>query len=87
MQIDSYVPITQAKAKLLDMVREIHDKDNTVAITKNGVPETVMISIEHWEALGETLAILADEEGMRQLRAAILAEKNGQAFVDLESID
>jgi len=60
MQIDNYIPITRAKAKLLDMVREIHDKDSTVAITKNGVPKAVMISMEQWESTRETMAILCD---------------------------
>ncbi len=87
MHIDTYVPITQAKTRLLDLVREIHDQDSTVAITKNGLPEAVMISMEHWESLGETLAILTDEEGMRQLKTAILEEKLGTPFISLEHID
>ena len=87
MQIDNYIPITRAKAKLLDMVREIHDKDSTVAITKNGVPEAVMISMEQWESTRETMAILADEEAMGQLRASIQDEKSGKQFVDIEDLE
>ncbi len=86
MQIDNYIPITRAKAKLLDVVREVHDKDTTVAITKNGVPETVMISMEQWESTRETIAILADEQAMKQLRASLQDEKAGKPFVDLEDL-
>ena len=32
--IETYIPITQAKTKLLDMVRQLHDTNNTIAITK-----------------------------------------------------
>ncbi len=87
MHIDNYIPITRAKAKLLELVREIHDKDTTVAITKNGVPETVMISIEQWESTRETMAILADEQAMKQLRASLQDEKNGKPFVDIEDLE
>lgn len=87
MQIDNYIPITRAKAKLLDMVREIHDKDSTVAITKNGVPKAVLISMEQWESTRETMAILADEQAMKQLRASIQDEKNGKSFIDIEDIE
>lgn len=87
MQIDDYITITRAKAKLLDMVREIHDKDSTVAITKNGVPETVMISMEQWESTRETMAILADEDAMKQLRASMQDEKNGKPFIDIEDLE
>ena len=87
MQIDNYIPITRAKAKLLDMVREIHDKDSTVAITKNGVPEAVMISMDQWESTRETMAILADENLMKQLRASIQDEKDGKPFVDIRDFE
>ena len=43
--IETFVPITQAKAKLLDMVRQLGDTNDTIAITKNGVPEAVLLSI------------------------------------------
>ena len=87
MQIDEYITITRAKAKLLDMVREIHDKDSTFAITKNGVPETVMISMEQWESTRETMAILADEDAMKQLRSSMQDEKNGKPFIDIEDLE
>ncbi len=87
MQIDDYIPITRVKAKLLEMVREIHDKDSTVAITKNGVPEAVMISMEQWESTRETMAILADEDAMNQLRSSMQDEKNGKPFIDIEDLE
>jgi antitoxin YefM len=87
MNIDSYVPITRAKAKLLDMVREIHDRGGTIAITKNGVPKAVMISMEQWESTCETIAILADEKAMKQLRSSIRDEKMGKPFIDLEDLE
>jgi antitoxin YefM len=87
MQIDTFIPITLAKAKLLDLVREIHDQDRTVAITKNGIPEMVMLSIEQYESIRETLAVLADEMTMAQFRASLEEEKEGKPFVDLEDID
>jgi len=87
MQIDNFIPITQAKAKLLDLVRDVHDQDSTVAITKNGIPETVMLSMGQYESIRETLAVLADEKTMVQFRASLQEEKEGKPFVDLEDID
>jgi antitoxin YefM len=68
--VDNFVPITQAKAKLLDLVRLIHDRDDTYAITKNGVPEAVLISMKKFEGLLETIEILADQDAMAQLRGS-----------------
>lgn len=81
--IESYVPITQAKAKLLDMVRQLHKTNNTIAITKNGVPEAVMLSMQKFEGLLETINILADPETMRQLQGSAKDVKAGR-LIDLE---
>jgi antitoxin YefM len=68
--IETFIPITQAKAKLLDRVRQIHDTNDTIAITKNGVPEAVLLSMKKFEGLLETIDILADPEMMRQLKGS-----------------
>ena len=81
--IESYVPITQAKAKLLDMVRQLHNTNNTIAITKNGVPEAVMLSMQKFEGLLETINILADPKMMQQLQGSAKDVKAGR-LIDLE---
>ena len=82
-RVDTFVPITQAKSKLLDMVRLIHDRDDTYAITKNGVPEAVMISMKKFEGLLETIEILADKEAMSQLQGSKDDITKGR-FVDID---
>lgn len=81
--IETFVPITQAKAKLLDMVRLLHDTNDTIAITKNGVPEAVLLSMKKFEGFLETIDILADPEMMRQLKGSDKDVKAGR-FVDLD---
>lgn len=81
--IESFVPITQAKAKLLDIVRQIGDTDDTVAITKNGVPEAVLLSMKKFEGLLETIDILSDSEMVKQLRTSAKEIKAGK-LIDLD---
>jgi antitoxin YefM len=83
--IHDYVPITQAKNKLLDMVRTLHDTDNAIAITKNGIPEAVLISIEKYEGLIETIDILADDEAREMLKRSAEDVKVGRV-VDMEDV-
>ncbi len=74
--IQEYVPITKAKAMLLDIVRKIKNSDDAIAITKNGVPEAVLISMDKFQGLMETLEILSDEKAMGSIRRSIrLADK------------
>lgn len=81
--IETYIPITQAKVKLLDMVRRLHDTNDTIAITRNGVPEAVMLSMRKFEGLLETIDILADPEMMRQLKGSASAVRAGR-LIDLD---
>ena len=81
--IETYVPITQAKAKLLDIVRQLSDTNDTIAITKNGIPEAVMLSMKKFEGFLETIDILSDPEMMKQLRGSAEDVKDGK-LIDLD---
>ena len=84
--IDDYIPVTKAKNQMLEIIRDIGTYDNTIAITKNGLPQAVMMSMEHYDALRETMAVLADAETMMQLRDSMKELKNGEQLFDLESL-
>ena len=75
--IQEYVPVTKAKTILLDMVRKIRDSDDAIAITKNGIPEAVLISMAKFDGLLETLEILSDERAMKSIRKSIQEAEKG----------
>jgi len=83
--IQQYIPVTKAKTELLDLVRKIKDSDDTIAITKNGVPEAVLISINKFQGLLETLEILSDENAMKSIRKSI-REGNKGMWVDFDQV-
>ena len=76
-QIQEYVPVTQAKTRLLDLVRKLKGSGDAIAITKNGVPEAVLISMEKFEGLLETVEILSDDKTMKALRKSMRNAEKG----------
>jgi antitoxin YefM len=86
VEIDRYVPVTKAKALFLDMIRMIDDQENTIAITKNGVPRAVLMSMEQYEGMRETMTVLGDTEMMRQIRDSQQAIKDKKQLIDLEDL-
>ncbi len=86
MQIDSYMPVTKAKTKLLDVIRIINTNDDTVAITKNGVPRAVIMSMDQYDSMRETMAILADKKLMEQIRDSRNEVNTSKPLVDLEDL-
>lgn len=83
--IKENIPVTKAKARLLDLVRNIKDSDDTIAITKNGVPEAVLISMNKFLALLETMEILADEKAVKSVRQSIREADKGM-WVDFDEV-
>ena len=76
--ISTYVPITKAKSELLDIIRRLENVEDAVAVTKNGVPTAVILSMEKYEGLLETLDILSDEKTMKPFRLSIGQARQGK---------
>ncbi len=83
--IQEYIPVTKAKSMLLELVRKIQDSEDTIAITKNGVPEVVLISMNKYLGLLETMEILADEKAMKAIRKSIQEADKGM-WVDFDEV-
>lgn len=77
-EIHKFVPITKAKNELLEIIRQVEKDDSTIAVTKNGVPTAVILSMERFEGLIETLDILSDEKTIGPLRKSISQARKGQ---------
>ncbi len=77
-QVDKYVSVTQAKAQLLDLIRRLTNHHDTVGITRDGIPTAVLLSMEHFEGLMETLEILSDPKTMRPLRKSLKQAQSGR---------
>ena len=69
------LPLAEVKAKLSQLVTDVATTDEEVTITKNGQATAVLVSYEEFESWQETLAVLSDQElvkeihtGMQQLK-------------------
>ena len=76
--ISAYIPVTRAKSELLDIIRRLESVDDAVAVTKNGIPAAVILSVEKYEGLLETLDILSDDKTMKSLRTSMREARRGK---------
>lgn len=72
------VPLSQAKARLSNLVRRVREEHSSFAITHRGKPEGVLLSVEEYEALLETVEILSDRDLMTRLDRGLKDEKAGR---------
>jgi prevent-host-death family protein len=79
------IPVTQAKKELLEIVKETAEEDVTVAVTKNGVPVSVLMSAGRYESLLETIEILADRSVVKALARASKEFRAGKVMTHDEA--
>ncbi|WP_201784165.1 type II toxin-antitoxin system Phd/YefM family antitoxin [Frankia sp. CpI1-P] len=62
--------MAEVKARLSELVTRVQEQHDQVTVTRNGRPAAVVVSVEEWESLHETLEILSDAETVSSLRVA-----------------
>src|SRR5262245_39219756 len=75
----------EVKAHLSELVGRVDRQHDRVTVTVHGRPSAILLSPDDLEALEETIAILSDDEAVRQLMAsdAELARGEGESEEDL----
>jgi antitoxin YefM len=85
-QVSHFLPVTEAKNRLLHLIREIDEKDEVLIITRGGVPVAVMLSPERYEGLLETIEVLVDRQAMQSLRRSIEDSQEGRWVTDEDEV-
>lgn len=82
---DKILPITDVKKDLLGIVKKIQDLGESIAITKNGKAAAVLMSLEEYEGLMETLEILSDAKLMKEFNQSRKEWERGK-FIPHEDV-
>lgn len=64
------LPISEVKARLPELVAGVMEREEEVVVTRNGRPAAVIVNVDEYQRLKETLDVLSDPELMRQIRAS-----------------
>lgn len=70
------ISVTAVKAKIHEYVDAVRETRDQITITKNGAPAAVLIGVDEWESVQETLHWLSQPglaESMRQSEADVVA--------------
>jgi len=64
------LPISEVKARLPELVAGVMEREEEVVVTRNGKPAAVLVNVDEYERLKETLDVLSDPDLMQQIRAS-----------------
>ena len=83
-QVDLFMPVSDARNRLLALIRNVGVRDEVVALTRDGVPAAVVLSPDRYEGLLETIEILSDPVTMKSLRRSVRQARRGAWVKDDE---
>lgn len=73
-----FITVKEAKTRLPELLRTVKTRQDVLAITEKGVPTAVLLSMEQYEGLVETLEVLSDQQAIRSIRRSIKQAKSGR---------
>lgn len=76
----SIIPISKAKARLLELVREANQAGRAYLLTKDGEPIGALVPLEDYEALLETADVLSDPTTLNNLERALEDKKKSRLW-------
>lgn len=74
----STVTLSDAKTHLARLLTEVEEMGEQVVITRSGRPVGVLVSVDEYEGLLETLDILADEGLAEAVRRGLEEARRGE---------
>jgi antitoxin YefM len=79
-------PLRTVKDRFSEYVDRVEHQHERVVVTRNGRPAAVLISPDDLAALEETIDVLADSEGLRELREAEAAVAAGDVVRGVDAV-
>ena len=64
------LPISEVKARLPELVVGVLEREEEIVVTRNGRPAAMLVNVDEYARLKETLDVLSDPDMMRQIRAS-----------------
>ena len=83
-EIDNIIPITRVKRDLLEILKTMRDEDSTITVTRNGEPVGIIMTPNRYDAMVETIEIMADKDVMAALNKSAADFKAGRVYADEE---
>ncbi len=80
------VPLSEAKARLSELVRRVRQQHERITLTRNGEAEAVLLSVDDLEGLEMTLEILGDTDAVARISESLAALGRGEPGADMATV-
>jgi antitoxin YefM len=78
--------LSEVKTRLPELVAGVQEREEEVVVTKNGRPAAILINIDEYARLKETLDVLSDPVLMKQISRSQAFYKTGKKGLSFEDV-
>ena len=61
------LPLPEVKTHLTELIVGVEEREEEIVVTKNGRPAAILVNVQEYSRLKETLDVLSDPELMKQI--------------------
>lgn len=80
------LPLSEVKTRLPELVAGVQEREEEVVVTKNGRPAAILINVDEYARLKETLDVLSDPVLMKQIGRSRTFYKTGKKGFSFEDV-
>jgi antitoxin YefM len=78
--------LSEVKTRLPELVAGVQEREEEVVVTKNGRPAAILINVNEYIRLKETLDVLSDPALMKQIGRSQAFYKTGRKGLSFEDV-
>jgi prevent-host-death family protein len=80
------LPLSEVKTRLPELVAGVQEREEEVVVTKNGRPAAILINVQEYARLKETLDVLSDPALMKQISRSQAFYRSGRKGLTFEDV-
>ena len=78
--------LSEVKTRLPELIAGVQEREEEVVVTKNGRPAAVLINVQEYARLKETLAVLSNPALMKQISRSREFYRSGRKGLSFEAV-
>ena len=80
------LPLSEVKTHLPELIAGVEEREEEIVVTKNGRPAAILVNVQEYARLKETLDVLGDPAMMKQIGQSATFYRNGKKGLTFEEV-
>jgi prevent-host-death family protein len=80
------LPLSEVKTHLPELIAGVEEREEEIVVTKNGRPAAILVNVQEYARLKETLDVLGDPKMMKQIGQSKTFYRNGKKGLTFEEV-